>query len=553
MPRRRARRSRSHACSTGGLPPSIGTHTHVQTNDARVLAGGTAALTDAGMTGPHDSVIGVRAELAIERMRTGMPVRFHPAEGDVRIEGVLVECTPEGRATRCETVRVSRAIAATATAASATRTTSARARSHVGAASPATRSQYASRKPELRQDERGCQERPRPVSLAGRRRAARAGPARAGTAARAPCRSATRAATARPPSGDQLFLRAASRSRREPDADDGQRLEGRRRVARASGSGAGQVLRAEARDNGRHRTTASCGRREQRSRAEALDLQRAPGLALEARLRARRGDEREAERRPRREDEPEEGEARSPCRGGPGGARGRRARSAAARADRASPRPPARARRRTSRSHRQERRQRPDGEHRGPEVESREQHRPERERRQPEEGGRRVEASGPRPDGGERGDGEERSSQRPAGRDEPPRRPPIVLGRGERREREHGKRAGRILDREVPVGHPAVEDRFAVALVGGRIDDLGIVERPRVEEPEGEQEQGDAERGGCKRRSRRSATGCACAADTTPVLRRAPARAGRARPGVARPAARPRGTRARTARRSRRA
>jgi len=84
----------------------IGTHTHVQTNDARVLPGGTAALTDAGMTGPHDSVIGVRADLAIERMRTGMPVRFHPADGDVRIEGALVECGADGRATRCETVRV---------------------------------------------------------------------------------------------------------------------------------------------------------------------------------------------------------------------------------------------------------------------------------------------------------------------------------------------------------------------------------------------------------------------------------------------------------------
>ena len=84
----------------------IGTHTHVQTNDARVLPGGTAALTDAGMTGPHDSVIGVRAELAIERMRSGMPVRFHPADGDVRIEGALVECTQDGRATSCETVRV---------------------------------------------------------------------------------------------------------------------------------------------------------------------------------------------------------------------------------------------------------------------------------------------------------------------------------------------------------------------------------------------------------------------------------------------------------------
>jgi len=84
----------------------IGTHTHVQTNDARVLAGGTAAITDAGMTGPHDSVIGVRAELAIERMRTGMPVRFHPAEGGVRIEGLVVDCGEDGRATRCEPLRV---------------------------------------------------------------------------------------------------------------------------------------------------------------------------------------------------------------------------------------------------------------------------------------------------------------------------------------------------------------------------------------------------------------------------------------------------------------
>ena len=90
----------------GRVTAVLGTHTHVQTNDARVLAGGTAAITDAGMTGPHDSVIGVRAELAIQRMKTGIPVRFHPAEGDVRIEGVLVECGTDGRATRCEPVRV---------------------------------------------------------------------------------------------------------------------------------------------------------------------------------------------------------------------------------------------------------------------------------------------------------------------------------------------------------------------------------------------------------------------------------------------------------------
>ena len=90
----------------GRVTAVIGTHTHVQTNDARVLPGGTAAITDAGMTGPHDSVIGVEATLAIERMRTGFPVRFHPASGDVRIEGALVECDAEGRALSCETVRV---------------------------------------------------------------------------------------------------------------------------------------------------------------------------------------------------------------------------------------------------------------------------------------------------------------------------------------------------------------------------------------------------------------------------------------------------------------
>jgi 2',3'-cyclic-nucleotide 2'-phosphodiesterase len=90
----------------GRVTAVVGTHTHVQTNDARVQPGGTAAITDAGMTGPHDSVIGVKADLAIRRMRTGMPVRFHPADGDVRIEGVLVECGEDGRATGCEPVRV---------------------------------------------------------------------------------------------------------------------------------------------------------------------------------------------------------------------------------------------------------------------------------------------------------------------------------------------------------------------------------------------------------------------------------------------------------------
>jgi len=91
----------------GRVTAVIGTHTHVQTNDARVLPGGTAALTDAGMTGPHDSVIGVRAELAIARMRTRLPVRFQPAETGVRLEGALLTCTEGGRAEAMELLRVS--------------------------------------------------------------------------------------------------------------------------------------------------------------------------------------------------------------------------------------------------------------------------------------------------------------------------------------------------------------------------------------------------------------------------------------------------------------
>ncbi len=91
----------------GRVTAVIGTHTHVQTSDARVQRGGTAAITDVGMTGPHDSVIGVKTELAIRRMRTGMPVRFETAEGGVRIEGAVVECDAgTGRATAIEPVRV---------------------------------------------------------------------------------------------------------------------------------------------------------------------------------------------------------------------------------------------------------------------------------------------------------------------------------------------------------------------------------------------------------------------------------------------------------------
>jgi metallophosphoesterase (TIGR00282 family) len=83
----------------GRVTAVVGTHTHVQTADARVLAGGTAYLTDLGMTGPHDSVIGVRTETIVNRFLTGAPGRFEPAEHGLRVQGAVVSWTVDGRAT----------------------------------------------------------------------------------------------------------------------------------------------------------------------------------------------------------------------------------------------------------------------------------------------------------------------------------------------------------------------------------------------------------------------------------------------------------------------
>jgi metallophosphoesterase (TIGR00282 family) len=82
----------------GRVSAVIGTHTHVRTADARVLPGGTAYITDAGMCGPRDSVIGVKKELVLERFLTQLPVRFEVADGDVWLEGVVVEIGSDGRA-----------------------------------------------------------------------------------------------------------------------------------------------------------------------------------------------------------------------------------------------------------------------------------------------------------------------------------------------------------------------------------------------------------------------------------------------------------------------
>lgn len=75
----------------GRVSAVVGTHTHVQTADERILPGGTAYLTDAGMTGSRDSVIGIRKELAIERFLTQLPVRFEVAKKDTVLCGVLFE------------------------------------------------------------------------------------------------------------------------------------------------------------------------------------------------------------------------------------------------------------------------------------------------------------------------------------------------------------------------------------------------------------------------------------------------------------------------------
>jgi 2',3'-cyclic-nucleotide 2'-phosphodiesterase len=75
----------------GRVSAIIGTHTHIPTADTRVLPGGTAYQTDAGMTGPYDSVIGVRKDVILERFLTAMPVRMEPAKGSVELHSVIVQ------------------------------------------------------------------------------------------------------------------------------------------------------------------------------------------------------------------------------------------------------------------------------------------------------------------------------------------------------------------------------------------------------------------------------------------------------------------------------
>lgn len=85
----------------------IGTHTHVQTADEKILPGGTAYITDAGMSGAHESVIGIRKEDALERFLTMIPKRFGVAERDIRLLGVLLEIDEQsGLAVKIERVNL---------------------------------------------------------------------------------------------------------------------------------------------------------------------------------------------------------------------------------------------------------------------------------------------------------------------------------------------------------------------------------------------------------------------------------------------------------------
>lgn len=90
----------------GRVAAVLGTHTHVPTADGRVLPGGTAFISDVGMTGSRNGVLGVDREVIIERMRTGMPARFTDATGDVWVMGATIEIGENGLAVGIEPFQI---------------------------------------------------------------------------------------------------------------------------------------------------------------------------------------------------------------------------------------------------------------------------------------------------------------------------------------------------------------------------------------------------------------------------------------------------------------
>lgn len=91
----------------GEVSAVLGTHTHVQTADDEVLPGGTAYISDVGMTGPFDSVIGIKKDTIIEKFLTQVPNRFDVAKGDIRLQGVFMDIDAQsGRANAIERISV---------------------------------------------------------------------------------------------------------------------------------------------------------------------------------------------------------------------------------------------------------------------------------------------------------------------------------------------------------------------------------------------------------------------------------------------------------------
>ena len=90
----------------GQVSAVVGTHTHIQTADERILPKGTAYLSDLGMTGPYDSVIGRKVEPVMEKFLTGMPNRFDVAQNNVKLCGALIEVDENsGKATKIERIQ----------------------------------------------------------------------------------------------------------------------------------------------------------------------------------------------------------------------------------------------------------------------------------------------------------------------------------------------------------------------------------------------------------------------------------------------------------------
>lgn len=93
----------------GKVSAMIGTHTHVTTADERILPNGTAYLTDVGMCGPYDGVIGTRKDLVIQKQRTGLPVKFDIQEGDAQLSACIIEINEEtGKAINIKRININR-------------------------------------------------------------------------------------------------------------------------------------------------------------------------------------------------------------------------------------------------------------------------------------------------------------------------------------------------------------------------------------------------------------------------------------------------------------